>query len=250
MNTNIGKKIRLNKISENDKYICIPLDHGFSKGPLSGLDDFTNTVHTIITGKATAIIVHLGMVKFLPPLGNTGLIIHVTGNTIYDKNNLNQVIVSSVDACIANGADAISFQINLSSNFSNKTICEYSKMIEQCDKYGIPTLAMLYIFDENNNISNNVNSYINAIRMLTELGVDLIKIPYINNSTDLDRIIEFSMIPILIAGGEIVAPQKLSNMIINIAKSKAQGICMGRNVFQNSNCLNLLNNIRKEFGLK
>lgn len=58
------------------------------------------------------------------------------------------------------------------------------------------------------------------------------------------------MIPILIAGGEIVAPQKLSNMIINIAKSKAQGICMGRIVFQNSNCLNLLNNIRKEFGLK
>lgn len=243
--TSIGKEIRLKRISEDNKFICVPMDHGFANGPIKGLDCFYNTVKKVIDGNATSIIVHTGMVRYLPPLKNTGLILHVTGN-----NRKNEVIISNVVQCITFGADAISFQINIYNDLSQNLICGLETIISDCNKYSMPVLAMLYIYNENDELSYEPRAYINAIRMLTELGVDIVKIPYFSSTQQMESIIQSSLIPVLIAGGNFVEDSMLFEMIDNISNANASGICIGRNLFQSSDSTNRLLGIRYKFGLK
>lgn len=80
-----AKRIRYNRITIGEKMLCIPLDHGYTNGPFDNLGNFVRLVSDIVEGGASSIIVHKGMVKYLPNLKNTGLIIHLSGSTEFNK---------------------------------------------------------------------------------------------------------------------------------------------------------------------
>jgi len=59
----IGKEIRMERIinRKSHKTVIVPLDHGVSVGPISGLEDIAKTINDIAEGGANAVLMHKGI---------------------------------------------------------------------------------------------------------------------------------------------------------------------------------------------
>jgi len=103
----IGKEIRMERIinRKSHKTVIVPLDHGVSVGPISGLEDIAKTINDIAEGGANAVLMHKGIV------GNghrgygrdIGLIIHLSGGTSLSEHPNNRVQVTSVKEAVRLG---------------------------------------------------------------------------------------------------------------------------------------------------
>lgn len=230
-----GKTIRLNRLFLNGKMLCVPLDHGITNGPIANLAQFKSLSSDIIDNNATSIIVHKGMIRFLPNIRHTGLIIHLSASTQY-YNEVNKVVVCDVEEALKYGADAVSMHINVGNQFEQQMIRDFSAISAQCSFYNIPLLAMVYVRDNNNMSINSIDRISHAVRIVTELGADIIKIPTPDNLDLLHQIVETTDIPIIVAGGE-----RMNNDNELIVKTKTvmaegiAGISFGRNIFESPN---------------
>ena len=62
--TIIGKQIRMERIINRNtgRTVIVPMDHGISLGPISGLEDMKSAVQMVADGGANAIVEHKGLV--------------------------------------------------------------------------------------------------------------------------------------------------------------------------------------------
>ena len=231
------KRLRLRRLYKNEKIFCVPLDHGITTGEIGNLYDFSNTVEKIISNGATSIIVHRGMVRFLPKdLKNIGLIIHLSGSTKY-VHEVEKTLVTSVSTAIKVGADAVSFHINLGNQYERNMLKDLAQVSSECDKYQIPLLVMMYIRDNNNEDISTPERIKHGIRIVSELGADIVKISYKWEDTSmLNEIVKDSQIPVIVAGGELIRSDiDFINKTKRIMKSNIDGISYGRNIFLSHN---------------
>ncbi len=230
-----AKKIRLSRITMDGKMLCVPLDHGYTNGLFDNLHRFSDFVSEIVNGGASSIIVHKGMVKYLPDLKRTGLIIHLSGSTkLYTE--VNKKIVCSVFEAVQYGADAVSVHVNIGNDFEQQMLQDLANISLECKKYGMPLLAMMYVRDNNNIISFDSQKISHSIQIAVELGADIIKIPFPERDSDLKNIVKGSLAPIVVAGGgDILSDDELCNRTKMIMSSGARGLCYGRNIICSKN---------------
>ena len=221
-----AKRIRYNRITIDEKMLCIPLDHGYTNGPFDNLGNFVSLVSEIVEGGASSIIVHKGMVNYLPNLKNTGLIIHLSGSTEFN-NEVDKRIVCSVLEAV---------HINVGNDFEQHMLQDAANISFQCKKYGIPLLAMMYVRNNDNITSLDIHHIIHTVRIATELGADIVKIPFPNDELALQYIVKNSLVPIVVAGGgEILRDEELCNKTKLIMENGAKGVCYGRNIIKSQN---------------
>jgi DhnA family fructose-bisphosphate aldolase class Ia len=61
-----GKMNRLGKLyRHSDKLFIVPMDHGMTLGPVTGLADIGKIVRAVFEGGADAVVVHKGLVRYL-----------------------------------------------------------------------------------------------------------------------------------------------------------------------------------------
>ena len=239
-----GKQIRLRRLSANNRYLIVPMDHGVTTDDIGPLSDFLQTAGEIINGGATAIIVHKGMVCHLPVLNDVGLIVHMSASTeLY--NEVKKVLVCSVKEAISLGADAVSVHVNLGNDYEKEMLEDFSKVSSDCRTYQIPLLAMMYIRDNNNKDISTPQDIRHAIRIATELGADIVKISAKCDSETLSEIVKDSLIPVVVAGGEIKEKEAFLCRTEQYMKSGIDGICYGRNVFFSNKIKNFLFDLKK-----
>jgi DhnA family fructose-bisphosphate aldolase class Ia len=237
-----GKLIRMNRLIHNGKMLCVPLDHGVTISDISHLADFKNTVTDIIENGASAIIVHKGMVKFLPPLKNTGLVVHLSAST--EKYlPVHKEIVCEVDEAIGLGADCVSIHINLGNDYEKQMLKDFSRISRDSQKYGIPLLAMMYIRNNENQDISRIDSVKHSIRIATELGADIVKIDSNWNLDELKSIIKNALIPVVIAGGNVLKENEFYELTAELMKSGILGVSFGRNIFMSKNPKETMKNI-------
>ena len=229
-----GKAIRLSRILEKNKMLNVPLDHGITNGPVAHLTQFQKLVSDIVDAGATSIIVHKGMVRLLPSLKRTGLIVHLSASTDL-VNEVHKNIVCGVEEALKYGADAVSVHVNIGNEYESHMIRDLSYISSKCNDYGLPLVAMMYIRNNDNININACDKLHHAVRVATELGADIVKISAPNTVDELRRIVNYSSIPIIVAGGE------KCSCIIDLIKKTEQlmktgitGVSFGRNVFQSN----------------
>ena len=88
--TNIGKKIRMERIFDRDskKTIIVPMYHGGSIEPIEGIEDMGEAVDKVARRGANAVVLHKGDV----PAGHrgrgkdVGLIVHISSSTRFSDD--------------------------------------------------------------------------------------------------------------------------------------------------------------------
>jgi fructose-bisphosphate aldolase/2-amino-3,7-dideoxy-D-threo-hept-6-ulosonate synthase len=233
----LGKKIRLERIMnrETQKTVIVPMDHGVTAGPIEGLINLPETVNKIAEGGANAVLGHVGLALH----GHRGygrdigLIIHLSGSTLLAPDPHYKVLVNSVERAIKMGADAVSIHVNLGSENEAEMLKDLGKVSEECEKWGMPLLAMMYTRGPKIKNEYDVKVVKHAARVAAELGADIVKVNYTGSVETFREVVEGCFIPVVIAGGEKLETEKdLLEMVDGSLKAGGKGVSIGRNVFQ------------------
>ncbi|MFQ6011919.1 MAG: 2-amino-3,7-dideoxy-D-threo-hept-6-ulosonate synthase, partial [Nitrososphaerales archaeon] len=173
-----GKLVRLNRISHRGKMLCIPMDHGFSSGPLKGLDNIADTILSIESGGASAVLVHKGIIRNLPFATDMGLVMHMSGSTSLGFAPNRKMKVASVAEAVRLGADAVSVHVNIGSKEEPEMLLDLGTIADECDEWQMPLIAMMYPRGERIKNPHDPEVVAQVARLGAEIGADIIKTVY------------------------------------------------------------------------
>ncbi|WP_158657964.1 class I fructose-bisphosphate aldolase [Agarilytica rhodophyticola] len=248
----IGRKLRQRRLLfSNESFgIIVPIDHGLTAGPLTGISSANEIAQWIGNPNISSIITHRGMLEQLimknAILKSTGVIVHLNGMSNLNEENDTKYMVTQVDTAASLGADAVSVQVNFTENNYAHNLTLLSAVTEQAHNAGLPVLAMLYdkVMVENEELAINRMQII--MRLAIELGCDAIKISFPKSISFISNLLSdvSDSTQVFFAGGELTDEDTfLKNTSVAVAHG-ASGLCAGRNIFQHQHKELMLERIR------
>jgi len=242
-----GKEVRLSRVLENGRMVCVPLDHGTSVGPIQGLERVDELIYSLESAGVTAILAHKGVFRSLKRPLKTGTIMHMSASTSLSTNYNRKVCVASVEEAVRLGVDAVSVHINIGGVDDDVMLQTLGEVSDSCDEWQIPLIAMMYPRGQNIKDPNDVLVLSHVARVGAELGADIIKTPMPStNIRDIERLVRSCPAPVVAAGG----PKMERDVdVLNLAYAAVAGGCIGitfgRNVFQHSSPPRMVKALRK-----
>lgn len=236
----LGKKIRLERIisRKTGKTVIVPMDHGVTLGPIHGLVNMREMVNEIARGGANAVLGHMG----LPLYGHReygkdlGLILHLSGSTVWSPDPNTKVLVNSVEMALKMGADAVSIHVNIGAEDETEMLKDLGMVSVAAMQWGMPLLAMMYTRGDKFKSEYDVEGIKHAARIAAELGADIVKVNYTGSVSSFRQVVEGCPIPVVIAGGERAGNEKaIFSMVRESLEAGGAGVSVGRNVFQHEN---------------
>jgi len=236
----LGKRIRLERIINRDtgKSVVVPMDHGVTVGPIKGIEDMRQMVNAVAEGGANAVLGHMG----LPLYGHrhygkdVGLILHLSGSTVWSPDPNAKVLVNTVENALRNGADGVSVHVNIGAQHEADMLRDLGAVSVKCMEWGLPLLAMMYTRGAKFKSENTVQGVKHAARIAAELGADLVKVSYTGSPETFAEVVRGCPIPILIAGGEKASnDRQILQAVRGALDAGGAGVSIGRNAFQHKN---------------
>jgi len=246
----LGKSIRMERIinRESKRTVIIPMDHGVTMGPISGLENMRQAISNIVEGGANAVILHKGMVKAGYRGGgkDIGLIIHLSASTSLGPDPNAKVQICTVKEAIQLGADAVSVHVNLGAESESEMLATLGRIAQECQEFGMPLIAMMYTRGKKIGSEFDVKYVKHAARVGAELGADMVKVSYTGSPETFKEVVAGSIVPVVIAGGEKVETDiQLFEMVEGALKGGAAGVSIGRNAFQHQEPIKIVKAISK-----
>ncbi|MCA1808367.1 MAG: 2-amino-3,7-dideoxy-D-threo-hept-6-ulosonate synthase [Lentisphaerae bacterium] len=235
-----GKFIRLERIinRETGRTVIVPMDHGVTVGPIPGIENMRDMVNAVAEGGANAVLGHLG----LPLHGHRrhgkdiGLILHLSGSTVWSPDPNAKVLVNTVENSLKFGADGVSVHINIGAENEALMLQDLGKVAVKCMEWGMPLVAMMYARGNKIKAENDPEGVRHAARIAAELGADLVKVTYTGSPKSFAKVVDGCPIPVVIAGGEKITDEKMLLKIIKDSlEAGGSGVAVGRNAFGHAN---------------
>jgi fructose-bisphosphate aldolase/2-amino-3,7-dideoxy-D-threo-hept-6-ulosonate synthase len=228
-----GKQVRLDRITRNGRMLCIPMDHGLSNGPLAGIEEPWNIISQAARGGATAVLTHKGIIKSLPKVPQTGLILQLSASTTLGLAPNRKIIITSVEEGIRLGVDGISVHINIGSKEEPEMLEQLGTVADACDLYQMPFIAMMYPRGENIKNPADPEVVAHTARIGAEAGADIVKTVYTGDEASFREVVRKCPVPVVLAGGAKTDDDaEVLRLAETAMKAGAMGVTFGRNVFQ------------------
>jgi len=236
----LGKAIRLERLvnRESGRTVVVPMDHGVTVGPIPGIVNMREMVNAMAEGGANAVLGHMG----LPLYGHrrygadVGLVLHLSGSTVWSPDPNAKVLVNTVENAIRNGADGVSVHVNIGARNEADMLRDLGQVCVKCMEWGMPLLAMMYTRGAKFKSESSVEGVSHAARIAAELGADLVKVTYTGSPRTFSKVVEGCPIPVLIAGGEKAAnDRQILAAVRGALDAGGAGVSIGRNAWQHKN---------------
>jgi fructose-bisphosphate aldolase / 2-amino-3,7-dideoxy-D-threo-hept-6-ulosonate synthase len=231
-----GRDIRLARILNEGKMLCIPMDHGISNGPIKGLEDIHSVIYECSSAGLTCVLVNKGIIKSMPRPPNIGIIAHFSASTSIGPAPNRKILIGSVEEAIRLGADAVSLHINIGSKEEPEMLQKLGMISDKCDEWSVPLVAMMYPRGENIKNPHDPEIVAHAARVGAEAGADVVKAVYTGDAASFRRVVRGCPVPIVIAGGpKANTDREILEMCEGAMMAGAKGVTFGRNIFQHKN---------------
>ncbi len=227
-----GHQIRLNRILRKGKMLCIPMDHGISNGPIDGLEDAAKIINKCDGRGLTSVIVNKGIIKSLPKPPKVGILVHFSASTSLSSSPNRKMLTGTVEEAVRLGADGVSLHINIGGKEEPEMLEQLGMVSEQCHKWNMPLLAMMYPRGENIKEPNNPVTVAHIARVGAECGADIVKTVYTGDIDSFKKIVKSTPVPVVVAGGPRARTEMdILKMTEDAMAAGAKGVTYGRNVF-------------------
>ena len=231
-----GRDIRLARILNEGKMLCIPMDHGISNGPIKGLEDIHSVIYECSSAGLTCVLVNKGIIKSMPRPPNIGLIAHFSASTSIGPAPNRKILIGTVEEAIRLGADAVSLHIIIGSKEEPEMLQKLGIISDKCDEWSVPLVAMMYPRGENIKNPHDPEIVAHAARVGAEAGADVVKTVYTGDPASFRRVVRGCPVPIVIAGGpKANTDREILEMCEGAMMAGAKGVTFGRNIFQHKN---------------
>lgn len=234
----IDKRKKMAKLIKPDgKIFMTPMDHGMSSGPLNGIESPMQAVKNLSDGGSDIIVGHLGFYLHgfkKVEQNTTAYMMHLSASSDLSPKINYKVLVNTVEMAVELGADGISIQVNIGAECEPEMLRDFGKVSQECIKYGMPLLAMIYPRGHEIKNPNDVKYAKIAARIGAELGADIVKTVYTGSPETFREVVEGCPIPVLISGGTKGDDFKCLEMVEGAMKAGSAGVSIGRNIFSHS----------------
>lgn len=228
----VGKQARLDRIGTDGRFLTVPMDHGITIGAVKGLREIEATIDAVTRGGADSVLTQKGIAPRVHPNKNdAGYIMHLNASTVVGPAPNDKRRSGTVKEAIRLGADAVSYHINVGSEFEREQIEALADVTDAASKFGVPVLAMTYArgpdIDE-----TDAETIAHAVRLGEELGADIIKTAYSGSSESFEQVVSATSKPVVIAGGEPEGDLATLDAVRGAMDAGGAGVSMGRSIFQ------------------
>ena len=226
-----GMKNRMSRIIQKDGHVVmLAVDHGYFMGPTSGLERLDEMVKPLLPYADVLMPTRGGLRNYIPPNTNIPICLRVSGGTsILNKTNLlHEGTAVSIQDAISLNVAAVAYSILVGQPFERDTLLGMTEYIDEANKFGIPVLAVTAV---GKGLGKDARYLSLASRMAAELGASIVKTYFCE---DFEKVVDTCPVPIVIAGGKKLPEKDALKMAYDAIQAGAKGVDMGRNIFQSS----------------
>lgn len=231
-----GKERRLRRIlnRETGRSLVIAVDHGMALGAMTGIVDVGKTIRDLDgTGKVDCWLMTKGIYTHaFDPAGDPGVILRASGGaTIAGPDLTREGQTADAEEALSLGVDAMATTAFIGSEYEHETLIGMAEMATECRQWDLPLLGVIGLGKINEDKKKDPQFIALGARVGAEHGADIIKTYY--TETDFDKVVAGCPVPVMIAGGpKCETDLDTLKMIHGALQGGAQGIVMGRNVWQ------------------
>ena len=224
-----GMKNRLARIfnSKSGNTVMLAVDHGYFQGPTTGLERIDLNILPLVPYADTLMLTRGILRSIVPPSMTTPIVLRASGGSSILKELSNEEITVGIEEAIRLNVCAMAVQVFIGAEYEKQSIINMTRLIDMGNRYGSPTLAVTAVGKE---MARDARYFRLATRLCAELGAHYIKTYYIEE--DFETITSCCPVPIVIAGGKKIAELDALKMAYNAIQQGANGVDMGRNIFQ------------------
>ena len=200
----VGKEIRLARLlnPKSKKLLGITMDHPITRGVLPGLENIRETLRRVVAGRPDAITLQKGIAQnfFEPYAGKTALILKSTAySTAYHPAY--DTPLADVEETVRLGADAISVGVIVGGPEQTQQLTQLGRISKEALAAGMPLVAHIYPKGTMVDDPNRADLLAYAVRVGSELGVDIIKTLWSGSADSFRQVIEACPTRVALAGG-------------------------------------------------
>jgi putative autoinducer-2 (AI-2) aldolase len=226
-----GMKNRLSKLIQRDgKALFLPIDHGYFQGPTRCLEKPAKTIEPIYQ-YADALMLTRGVLRScIDPAIEKPYIMRVSGAvSVVGEDLANESLVTSIEEILRLNASAVSMSVFVGSKYENKSLTNLSKLVDECETYGVPVMAVCAVGKE---LEKREARYLAlSARIAAEIGARVVKTYYCKDN--FEKVVDGCPVPIVIAGGPRAETQReVFDFVYDGMQKGAIGVNLGRNIWQ------------------
>ncbi len=242
-----GKRLRLNRLldAHSGNTVVIPMDHGV-EAYFEELRDPRSLVKNLADAGVDGFLTRRGLARAAGDLfGRAGWVQRITGRSGIGvardaKLDLEQLFIGSVEQALRNGADCVVPTVFLGGPTEARDLPLLGAVSDKCSELGLPLMAEVFPVGEEHaepyNGPYSLDDMRVAVRVAGEMGADLIKTWYSGDSKSFRQVVDYSLVPVLIAGGPKADNERQVLEIVKGAMDAgARGTTVGRKIWQSRN---------------
>lgn len=249
------KAFRLNRLfnAKSGRCFDVAVDHGFFNQPgfLTGIEDISRTVATLVAAGPDAIQLTVGQARHLQGLPGhmkPRLVLRVDSANVYGRElpavrfsaMVEEAILQAVRldaACVCVNL----FQIPGAPDVTAQCVDNINRLKIASDHYAVPMMVEPLVFLPNAEhggymVDGDETKIVHLVRQAVELGADVVKADPTDDVSRYHKVIEAaSGIPVLVRGGGKVSDEEILKRTRGLLEQGASGIVYGRNIIQHQN---------------
>ncbi len=245
---------RLQRVIPADrKVLIIPMDHGLVFGNIAGLERPAELLATLISSGVDGTLVSVGLARALgtllsgSSLSKTVPVDHQYFGSVPGKMDRIQGIapIVGVEQALAVGADAVKalFVWGLDDDVVRASILTAAALAKEAQALGVPLMLEPLWFGSALPPSDHDAIIVHASRIALELGADILKIPAVGAEA-LAAILAWGVPTVFLGGAKQDDPSALFTAIRAGLTAGANGVVVGRNVWQRRDVGSAIEQIR------
>jgi fructose-bisphosphate aldolase/2-amino-3,7-dideoxy-D-threo-hept-6-ulosonate synthase len=245
----IGKAVRMSQIlnTETGKLVIVAMDHCPAIGPCKGMINPVDTVRKVCQGRPDTLFMHKGNIKKVYPIlieNRIPFLLSISTATVVGPQPDRVYLVDTVEYAAQIGASGVSMRTFVGSQYEREMIGNLGRVSAECEKYGMPLMAMMYPTGFENNFDPKYVKH--AARIGAELGADFVKTYYTGSPDGFAEVTESCPVPVVMSGGpKTETTVEFLAMVKGAMDSGAVGVAVGRNVWQHSDPVAMLEAVKK-----
>jgi len=237
-----GAKNRLSGIfrPETGRTVMLAVDHGYFMGPTTGLERIDITIVPLLRYADTLMCTRGILRSTIPPTFGGGVVLRASGGPSILKELSNEEIAVDIEDALRLNASAVAVQVFIGGEYETKSVNNMTRLVDMGNRYGLPVLGVTAV---GKNMTRDAKYLRLACRICAELGASYVKTYFCEPG--FETVTASCPVPIVIAGGKKTGELDALKMAYKAIQQGAQGVDMGRNIFQSEAPAAMIQAVRK-----
>ena len=246
-----GLKNRLSRVfnPKSGNTLMLAFDHGYFQGPTTGLERVDQTILPL-EPYCDCLMLTRGIQRaVIPATSQKAIALRASGGTSmvspfdeyegeFDGKKFkisrpgyeplsNESTALTIEEALRLNASVLAVQVFIGGQHERQSLKNLTDLVDAANRYGIAVMGVTAV---GRAMARTPQYFRLATRIMAELGAHMVKCYY--TDTEFDTVTSCCPVPIVIAGGKKLPEKEALAMAYNAIAQGANGVDMGRNIFQ------------------